>query len=146
MLKILCRALGHRLRVVQDFSSFGRRVKCKRCGGDWGMCDALRLMVDWHPDLEQAHRLMGFEILEPLPAWRAFPIEPLTLPELFRAVLWPGALAITLTSIAGHAIEATGVGEVGLIAVYAVSYGTARLLGQRAIERAYARKCNSLRA
>lgn len=66
MRKILCLALGHRLRLVQEFTSFSRRVKCERCGGDWGMNDDARLVIPWTPGLEQFHQDMGFVIFEPL--------------------------------------------------------------------------------
>lgn len=145
MHKIVCLALRHRFRVVQEFGPSQRRLKCERCGGDWGMNDAMRMIVHWDPDLQQLYRDFGFEILEPLPDPTAA-LEPLTLPELLRAVRWTGAIAITLSSIAGYAIEVAGFRTVGLIALFAVSFGTARLLGQRAIERAYERKRNSLQA
>lgn len=72
MHKIICLALRHRFRVVQDFSSQCRRIKCERCGGDWGMNDAndglghKAAVVEWRRDFEQFFRDRGFEILEPL--------------------------------------------------------------------------------
>jgi hypothetical protein len=147
MLKILCPALGHRLRVVQEFTPLVRRVKCVRCGGDWGMNDHLRMMIPWTPELEQAARNIDGEILEPLPAWRSLPAEPLTWSELARATLWPGAIVITVSGIVGHTlILAAGMDYVGLLVGCAVSWAVGRFLGQRAIERAYERKCNSLEA
>lgn len=66
MLKIVCVALGHRLRVVQDFGPSHRRLKCERCAGDWAMSDPEHALVDWDADLERLYRDMGFKIAEPL--------------------------------------------------------------------------------
>jgi hypothetical protein len=147
MLKIVCLALEHRCRVVQEFGPSQRRLKCERCGGDWVMHDDLRIIVDWDLDFEQLYRDHGFEILEPLPAWRSVPVEPLTWSELARATLWPGAIAITVSGIVGHTmIAVAGVDSLGLLATFAVSWGLGRFLAYRAIDRAYERKCNSLQA
>lgn len=145
MLKILCRALGHRLRVVQEFSPFARRVKCVRCGGDWAMDDNQRIFLPWHSGLEQFHRDFGFEVLEPMPTPPP-PVEPLTFSEEFRACRWPTAIAITLGSIVSHTIQAAGFRNVGLIAVFAVTWGIGYFLARWAIDRAYERKRNSLQA
>jgi hypothetical protein len=146
MLKIVCLALEHRCRVVQEFGPSQRRLKCERCGGDWAMYDDLRIIVDWDLDFEQLYRDHGFEILEPLPAWRSVPVEPLTWSELARATVWPGAISVTVSWIVDHALISAGIGDVRLIAVFAVTYGTARFLAQRAIDRAYERKRSSLQA
>lgn len=143
MLKMVCQAIGHRLRVVQEFSPITRRVKCVRCGGDWGMHDGVRALVDWGPDLEQLHRDHGCEILEPLPAWRSFPMEPLTFPELIRAGRWPGAFAMALSYCAGYIVEAAGFGLAAqFIATAAVAYASMHLLMRRGCER----RRNSLQA
>jgi hypothetical protein len=148
MHKIVCLALGHRCRVVQEFAPTNRRLKCERCGGDWSMDDQLRLLVEWHTDFEQFWRDRGFEILEPLPAWRSVPLEPLTGSEFARACRWPVVLAITLNWMASYILEAEGSLNFWqrLLAVTAIGCAIARFLGQRAIDRAYERKCNSLEA
>lgn len=138
MHKALCLILKHRFRVVQEFGLESRRIKCERCGGDWAMNDYVRAFVPWDGAFEQLYRDHGFEILEPLPGWRSFPVEPLTFGEMLRAMRWPGAIAITVSAIVGH--------YVGVLVACAVSWAVARFLGQRAIDRAYERKCNSLRA
>ena len=63
---IRCRLFGHRLRVVQTFGPCIRRVKCRRCGGDWGVHCRLGAIVEWSHELEQRHRAVGDHILEPL--------------------------------------------------------------------------------
>jgi hypothetical protein len=148
MLKILCcLALGHRFRVVQEFGPTNRRVKCERCGGDWSIEDQLQVVIDWDTDFEQFWRDRGFEILEPLPAWRSVPVEPLTRPERLRACRWPGAFAMALGFIAGLTIEAAGFGPaVRLGATFAISYAAMCSLMPQVYRRAYERKCNSLRA
>jgi hypothetical protein len=111
------------------------------------MNDYVGAFVPWDGDFEQIYRDWGFEILEPLPAWRSVPVEPLTWSELARATLWPGAIAITVSGIVGHTmIAVAGVDSLGLLATFAVSWGLGRFLAYRAIERAYERKCNSLQA
>jgi hypothetical protein len=150
MHKLVCLALRHRFRVVQEFSPQCRRIKCERCGGDWGMSDAhyglgiKAMLVEWDPDFERFFRDCGYEILEPLPAWR---VEPLALPEITRAARWPGAFAMALGFIAGLSVGAAGFGlAVGLVASAAISYAIMRLLMPQVYRRAYERKCNRLRA
>jgi hypothetical protein len=144
MHKLVCLALRHRFRVVQEFSPQCRRIKCERCGGEWAMHDDLHIMVDWDPDFEQIYRERGFVIFEPLPAWR---VEPLALPEITRAARWPGAFAMALGFIAGLSVKAAGFGlAVGLVASAAISYAIMRLLMPQVYRRAYERKCNRLRA
>lgn len=123
-----------------------RRVKCPRCGGDWGMHNGVHTIVEWCPGLEQLHRDAGFQILEPLPAWRSFPVEPLTWSELMRAARWPGLVAATASEIVGHTAIAAGMGWLAPLAAIAVGCGVALLLGRSVIERAYERKCNTLQA
>lgn len=147
MHKIVCLALGHRLRVVQEFTAYCRRIKCVRCGGDWGMHDVVRVMRDWSPELEQLHRNEGWEILEPLPEWHSFAVERLTWGELCRAVRWPGALAFTLGCISGNIIQAVaGTGAVSYIATTALALAIGRFAAKWAIDRADERKRNSLEA
>jgi hypothetical protein len=61
-----CDLLGHRLRVVQRFDAVTCRVKCRRCGGDWGVNADLEAVVQWTQELEQLHREVWAEIIEPL--------------------------------------------------------------------------------
>ena len=147
MLKLVCLALGHRCRVVQEFSPVTRRVKCKRCGGDWAMHDGVRIVVPWGHDLERLHRDHGHEILEPLPAWLSLPFEPLTFGECVRACRWSCAVAIALSSIAGHTLSALETEPVIVgITTAGLSWGIARFMGRRALQRAYERKSNTLKA
>ena len=108
------------------------------------MNDHARMMLPWTPELEQCHRaLHDGEILEPLPAWCSVPVEPLTLGEVFTAARWAVALSLVLVSISNAFIE----DPVTLILMTcAISWGVGRLLGPRAIARAYQRKRNSLEA
>lgn len=63
--RVLCWMRGHKYRVVQEFSPECRRVKCDRCGGDWGMNDDAKALIDWDRDLENMERSFGREIKEP---------------------------------------------------------------------------------
>ena len=63
--RALCWVRGHKYRVVQEFSPECRRVKCDRCGGDWGMNDDAKALIDWDRDLENMERSFGREIKEP---------------------------------------------------------------------------------
>lgn len=63
--RILCVLIGHKYRVVQRFSPDVRRVKCDRCGSDWGMNDRVRVLVNWDEDLEEMHQRCGAKIKEP---------------------------------------------------------------------------------
>lgn len=161
MRKALCLILKHRLRVVQEFGPHIRRLKCERCGGDWGMSDIFRIVIEWDPHLEQVHRDAGFEILEPMAplpppvepgvqgctALAEVQDEPLTRPEWVRACRWLGAFAMALGYSAGHIVQAIGFGLAArLIAVAAISYATMRLLMPHVYRRAYERKRNSLQA
>jgi hypothetical protein len=111
------------------------------------MNDDVRAIIEWCSTLEQHHRDQGYELLEPLPDWRSLPIEPLTCRERWRATRWAGAIAITVSGIVGDTlILAAGMDYVAVLVAFAVSYAVAGFLGRRAIERAYERKCNSLRA
>lgn len=145
LLKILCRALGHRIRVVQEFSPVTRRVKCVRCDGDWGMHDDLRVVVPWGPAFERLHREHGCKILEPLPAWRSVPVKPLTSGEVFRATRWAIVVSLTLTMISTTLLEGADF-WVRILVAAAIGWGVGCLLVPRSIDRAYERKCNSLEA
>lgn len=147
MRKALCLILKHRFRVVQEFGRESRRIKCERCGGDWAMNDYVRAFVPWDGNFEQLYRDFGYEILEPLPAWHSVPMEPFSWTELMAACRWPGVVAVTVSSIVGYTIIALGcAGYLPVFATSAASWALGRFLGQRAIDRAYERKCNSLRA
>lgn len=63
--KIICRIKGHDLRIVQKFNPGTRRIKCRRCGLDWGMNDNVQAVIDWCPELEDMYEVMGFVIKEP---------------------------------------------------------------------------------
>jgi hypothetical protein len=143
-MRIVCLALGHRLRVVQEFSPTNRRVKCERCGGDWAMEDQLHVAIDWHTEFEQFWRERGVEIAEPLPVPEPLPEEPLTWEEFVRAIRWPGVLVIAVVLIVGVTI--TEMGWPGALVACAIEYALVRFLGQWAIDRAYERKRNTLRA
>ena len=132
--------------MVQKFTPMIRRVKCVRCGGDWDMHDGLRMFLEWTPHVEQFWRHAGFEILEPLPAWRSFPVE-LTWAEIWRAIRWPGVLAMTLNSIFGYALKAAAIDVfVQIVVLLLTGCGLGTFLGRHALDRAYERKCNSLEA
>jgi hypothetical protein len=148
MRKMVCLALGHRFRLVQEFGPSQRRLKCERCGGDWGMHDGARVIVDWSPEFEQLYRDRGFKILEPLDEEAtALAYNPLTFDELIRAGRWPGAFAMALGIIAGHTVEAAGFGlAVRFVASAAISWATMRLLMPQGYRRAYERKRTSLQA
>lgn len=62
--KIVCRVRGHKYRVVQEFSPWSRRVQCPFCGGDWGMNDNARAMVDWSLELAAFYEEFGHLIRE----------------------------------------------------------------------------------
>ena len=63
--RVTCWAFGHQYRVVQVFRPGLRRVKCDRCGGDWGMNDDVQALVDWDRELEDLERFLGREVKEP---------------------------------------------------------------------------------
>jgi hypothetical protein len=146
MRKLLCLIRGHRLRIVQEFGTSQRRLKCERCGGDWGMHDDVRLIIPWDQELQRMYREHGYEILEP--AEFPVPVEPLTSGEFWRACRWPIAIAVTLSWFAAYALEAAGIESltVRLIAMTAFAWALGRYLGRGAIDRAYERKRNTLLA
>ena len=147
MPKLFCLTHGHRFRVVQHFGPSQRRLKCERCGGDWGMHDGRGMIVPWCLELQQIYRDFGYEILEPLPARRSVAVEPLTGPEWHRVGRWPGALAMALGYIASLAVGAASFGVgIRFIAFLAVACVIMRLLIPGAYRRVYERKCNSLEA
>ena len=146
MLTIVCRALGHRCRVVQEFTPVTRRVKCERCGGDWAMNDLSKTMLPWSPAAERIGRQFGFEIAEPVdqddPCWK-----PLSESEMFLAARWPGALALVLAVSAEEAVSAAGFGiGARFIASLSISCATMQLLMPFVRRSAYRRRCNSLEA
>ena len=63
--KLCCRLIGHRYRVVQEFSSHSRRVVCDHCGADWGMNDQTRTMIPWDEELAEIYRMFGHRIIKP---------------------------------------------------------------------------------
>jgi hypothetical protein len=150
MRKIVCLALRHRLRVVQEFGPSQRRLKCERCGGDWGMHDGMRMIVDWSPDLQQLYRDFGFEILEPSEDGPLSGLEllgALSWPELFRALRWPCAFAMFVGVSSGVILDAAGVRQPALkIVVFVITFATIHLLVPRACRREYRRRRNSLEA
>lgn len=157
MRKIVCLALRrHQLRVVQEFTPQCRRIKCERCGGDWGMNDADDLLgikaalVEWDPNFEQFFRDRGFEILEPVvPAEAGIPalVDPLGWQEVCRALRWPGAIAMFMGVSSSLICLAADLGGLALsIASFAIPYAIMELLKPRAFRRAYERRRSTLEA
>jgi hypothetical protein len=150
MLKIVCLALRHRVRVVQEFSPSQRRLKCERCGGDWGMHDGVRAIVDWSPELQQMYRDFGYEILEPIeeiPLTRLELLRALTWPEVLRACRWPGAFAVLVGTAGDWILGAAGVQQPARsITVFAITFAVMNLLMRRAYRREHRRRRNSLQA
>jgi hypothetical protein len=144
MRKLVCLVRGHRCRVVQEFGQESRRIKCERCGCNWGMHDSVRMIVPWDRELQSMYREHGYEILEPVDFPE--PVEPLTMGELLRAARWPAAFAIVLAYSAGHMIPA-GFGLAGrFIVTFLIAYATMRLLMPGVFLRAENRKRNTLLA
>ena len=62
MKRLWCWIACHQYEVWQVFSATSRRVICRRCGGDWGMNDDVRAMIDWSPELEAMYTMFGRKI------------------------------------------------------------------------------------
>jgi hypothetical protein len=63
--RLLCWMFGHRqMYVHQTFGPGSRRIKCDACGGDWGMCDAVQIVLPWDRDMEDLYRRIGYRILK----------------------------------------------------------------------------------
>ena len=69
MKRVICYFFGHPLRIVQTFSETERRVKCKRCDGDWRKRGRLDLFnfgfIPWNGNLERMYKKSGHRIKEP---------------------------------------------------------------------------------
>lgn len=63
--RVFCFFFGHRYRIVQKFGGTERRIKCRRCGGDWAMSDRVKAILPWDGELEQLYKDFGYEIKEP---------------------------------------------------------------------------------
>lgn len=67
MKKLFCRIFGHKYRVVQKFTGLtSLRIKCVRCGGDWGISYSAKAIIPWDLELEEMYKRFGFEIAEAL--------------------------------------------------------------------------------
>ena len=65
--RIVCMLSGHRYYVVQEFSSYSRRVVCIRCKGDYDMNDDVKSFTSWDKDFEDMYKSFGHRIIKP---WR----------------------------------------------------------------------------
>jgi hypothetical protein len=52
MRRLICRILGHQLRVTRAFTAYRRRVTCGRCGGDWLVNDRVAAFAPWSDSFE----------------------------------------------------------------------------------------------
>lgn len=151
MRKIACLVLGHRMRVVQHFGPFSRRIKCMRCGADWGMNDSVRAIIDWSPKLQQLYRDLGYEILEPMPILPPHTtldlLGTLTWREILGALRWPSAFALIVGTSSGVILHGAGLGQPHrAIAIFAITFAIMSLLARPAYRRAFQRKRNTLEA
>lgn len=62
-----CKLFGHsKYRIVQKFSGTSRRIRCLRCGKDFGMNDEVRAVIPWTGELEQMYKDFGHKIKDPV--------------------------------------------------------------------------------
>ncbi len=63
-MKLICRLLGHKYRIIKEYSPEIRKLKCARCGCIFGMHDGVHALVLWDRDMESAHRIMFPEMVD----------------------------------------------------------------------------------
>lgn len=55
MNRLLCKVFGHKDETVSRLSSGSRRVRCRRCGKEWGVINMPggEIRVPWGPKLDE---------------------------------------------------------------------------------------------
>lgn len=52
---IICSIFGHKYKVAKIFGPCDRKLKCKRCGAEFGMSDRTQSLVPWDGELEEVY-------------------------------------------------------------------------------------------
>ena len=56
--KILCYFLKHKYVSVHRYSENCEKIKCARCGADFGIHHELKILVDWDRDMENSYQFL----------------------------------------------------------------------------------------
>lgn len=63
---VFCKLLNcHDFFLVQNFTSYSRRIGCYRCKQTFGMNDDVRAVLPWDNDFANMYRTLGHTVKEP---------------------------------------------------------------------------------
>lgn len=57
--RIKCKFGYHKYFLVQELTSWSRKIGCKNCSKLFGMNDNVKIVIEWDKDLEEMYKRVG---------------------------------------------------------------------------------------